>query len=540
MVELAALTDVLMSNMTTTAAPDEGIGALLDSWFKSIIVDPLSKVVFFDVFFWDNCDDKDPNCANVVVPLVVAWLVFWSITLTVVFKFVNFRAFCHAIAVVRGKFTDPEEHGEISHFQALSAALSATVGLGNIAGVAVAVSTGGPGAIFWMVCMGLLGMTSKFAECALGQKYKITREDGHISGGAFQYLSDGLGIAGYVTLGKVLAVVFSCMSIGGSFGGGNMFQANQAYVQMASIIPALDGTAGSVIFGLVMAAAVGVVILGGVESIAAVAGTLVPIMCGVYVFCGLSILAVNISAVPSSCVLIVSSALTGNALYGGFVGQLVKGVQRAAFSNEAGCGSAPIVHSAAKTNEPLREGLVALLEPFIDTVVVCTITGLVLVVTDAYKLGAPDVPENERLGGIEMTSWAFDQVFPGFRYLLSFIALLFAFSTMISWSYYGEQSCVYLFGVGSITKYKMSFLFFTFLGCNISAGSVIDFSDMMILGASFPNLLGVGLMLGVLREMYDDYFTRLYSGDMRRFSMQGTRSFSRRSAAEMTQELSKS
>merc|ERR1712151_972287 len=190
-----------------------------------------------------------------------------------------------------------------------------------------------------------------------------------------------------------------------------------------------------------------------------------------------------------------------------------------------GCGSAAIVHSAAKTNEPLREGLVALLEPFIDTVVVCTITGLVLVVTEAYKLGAPDVPESERLDGIQMTSEAFNSVFPGFRYVLSFIALLFAFSTMISWSYYGEQSCVYLFGVGSIQKYKMTFLFFTFLGCNISAGSVIAFSDMMILGASFPNLLGVGLMLGVLLGMMDDYFTRLHSGEMKRFEEQGTRSF---------------
>merc|ERR1711920_675907 len=204
---------------------------------------------------------------------------------------------------------------------------------------------------------------------------------------------------------------------------------------------------------------------------------------------------------------------------------LVTGVQRAAFSNEAGCGSAPIVHSAAKTNEPLREGLVALLEPFINTVVVCSITGLVLVVTDAYLEGSPDVDESLRLSGIEMTSYAFDKVFPGFRYLLSFIALLFAFSTMISWSYYGEQSCVYLFGVGSIQKYKMTFLFFTFLGCNISAGSVIAFSDMMILGASFPNLLGVGLMLGVLLGMMDDYFTRLHSGEMKRFEEQGSRSF---------------
>merc|ERR1712039_1112448 len=264
----------------------------------------------------------------------------------------------------------------------------------------------------------------------------------------------------------------------------------------------------------------------------------VPFMCGVYVVSGLAILVMNITKVPASFGIIIGQALTGDALYGGFIGTLVTGVQRAAFSNEAGCGSAPIVHSAAKTNEPLREGLVALLEPFIDTVVVCSITGLVLVVTGAYELGSPELPEAERLSGIEMTSEAFNSVFPGFRYLLSFIALLFAFSTMISWSYYGEQSCVYLFGVGSIQKYKMTFLFFTFLGCNISAGSVIAFSDMMILGASFPNLLGVGLMLGVLLEMMDDYFTRLHSGEMKRFEQQGSRSFVGRSKAGMTAELS--
>merc|ERR1711920_1217972 len=285
-----------------------------------------------------------------------------------------------------------------------------------------------------------------------------------------------------------------------------------------------------------MAAAVGVVILGGVKRIADVAGTLVPFMCAVYVVSGLAILAMNITEVPASVGLIIGEALTGNALYGGFVGMLVTGVQRAAFSNEAGCGSAPIVHSAAKTNEPLREGLVALLEPFIDTVVVCSISGLVLVVTGAYRLGSPDVPVDERLTGIELTSWAFDSVFPGFRYLLSFIALLFAFSTMISWSYYGEQSCVYLFGTGSITCYKVTFLFFTFLGCNIDAASVIAFSDMMILGASFPNLLGVALMLGVLCEMVDDYFTRLHNGDMKRFEEQGTRSFVRASRPSLAQQ----
>merc|ERR1712157_122901 len=223
----------------------------------------------------------------------------------------------------------------------------------------------------------------------------------------------------------------------------------------------------------------------------------------------------------------------GESVYGGFIGTLVTGVQRAAFSNEAGCGSAPIVHSAAKTNEPLREGLVALLEPFIDTVVVCSITGLVLVVTGAYELGSPELPEAERLSGIEMTSEAFNSVFPGFRYLLSFIALLFAFSTMISWSYYGEQSCVYLFGLGSVTCYKV-----TFLGCNIEAESVINFSDMMILGASFPNLLGVGLVLGVLCEMVDSYFKRLDNGEMKRFEIQGSKSFiMSNSRASITAEL---
>merc|ERR1711920_1216341 len=253
----------------------------------------------------------------------------------------------------------------------------------------------------------------------------------------------------------------------------------------------------------------------------------VPFMCGVYVVSGLAILVMNITKVPASFGIIIGQALTGEALYGGFVATLVTGVQRAAFSNEAGCGSAPIVHSAAKTNEPLREGLVALLEPFIDTVVVCSISGLVLVVTDTYQLGSPDVPVDERLTGIQMTSEAFDSVFPGFRYLLSFIALLFAFSTMISWSYYGEQSCAYLLGEKSIFGFKIVFLIFTFLGCNINVESVLLFSDMMILGASFPNLLGVVLMLGVLREMVSDYFERLYDGQMKRFESQGTRSFVR-------------
>jgi len=265
-----------------------------------------------------------------------------------------------------------------------------------------------------------------------------------------------------------------------------------------------------------------VVILGGVKSIAKVAEFLVPLMCGVYVLSGFLILLLNFWKVPGSVAIIVGGAFSGNALFGGFLGTLATGIQRAAFSNEAGCGSAPIVHSAARTNEPLREGLVALLEPFIDTVVVCSVSGLVLVVTDAYKLGTADVPKEVRLEGIQLTSEAFDSVFPGFRFLLSFIALLFAFSTMISWSYYGEQSFIYLFGQKGVIGFKLVFLFFTFLGCNINPESVIGFSDMMILGASFPNLLGVGIMLPVLKEMAEDYFTRLYNGEMKRFEKQGS------------------
>jgi len=525
MAELAVLTDANSTNL------DGGIAAILDEWFIFLIVRPLEQVIFFDLFFWD---------ANVRMPVVVAWLVLFSVTFTFVFKFVNIRAFCHAIDCVRGKYTDPDEHGEISHFQALSAALSATVGLGNIASVAVAVAKGGPGAIFWMVCMGVLGMTSKFAECALGQKYKITREDGSISGGAFEYLSTGLRLQGYAGLGKVLAVVFCFMNMGGSFGGGNMFQANQAYVLVKSVVPKLDtiwdvapAGSGGILFGILLAVAVGVVILGGVKSIAKVAEILVPLMCGVYVLSGLLILVLNITRVPASIGLIVGEAFTGNAIYGGFIGQLVTGVQRAAFSNEAGCGSAPIVHSAAKTNEPLREGLVALLEPFIDTVVVCTISGLVLVVTEAHVLGREGA--QPKLEGIEMTSYAFDKVFPGFSYLLSVIVLLFAYSTMISWSYYGEQSCIYLFGFGSVRCFKVTFLLFTFLGCNIDAVSVINFSDMMVMGACFPNLLGVGLMLGVLKQMVDDYFTRLENGEMKRFETQGSRSFVRSKPSIITE-----
>jgi AGCS family alanine or glycine:cation symporter len=411
---------------------------------------------------------------------------------------------------VRGRYTHPGEAGEISHFQALSAALSATVGLGNIAGVAVAVGLGGPGAVFWMVFAGFLGMSSKFAECTLGQKYRHTREDGHVSGGPMHFLRDGLAELGWPRLGAALAVIFAVMCIGGSFGGGNMFQANQSYAQVASVLPFFASKTGSILFGLILAAFVGTVIIGGIKRIGEVAATLVPFMCIVYVACGLWILLAHAGSVGHGLVTIVSSAFSWEAGTGGFVGVLIQGFRRAAFSNEAGTGSASIVHSAAQTDEPVREGVVALLEPFVDTIVVCTTTGLVLVVTGAHV--SPDAGS-----GIQMTSWAFGTVFSWFPIVLSITAVLFAFSTMMSWSYYGEQCWVELLGVRSILAYKFIFLAFVVMGAVFHADAVIDFGDMMILGMAFPNLTGAIMLSGVVKKDLDRYLARLRAGEFRRY-----------------------
>lgn len=475
-----------------------GFLAQLEALFSRFVVGPVEAVIFLDLAFWNDA---------IQLPLVVVWLIFGAAYFTLRFQFVNLRGFRHAVDCVRGRYTRPGEVGEISHFQALSAALSATVGLGNIAGVAIAVGLGGPGAVFWMVAAGFLGMSSKFAECTLGQMYKIVREDGHVSGGAMHYLRTGLAELGLGPLGRVLAVVFAVMCIGGSFGGGNMFQANQSFAQFAGVVPAFDNVWGAVIFGGVLALAVALVIIGGIKRIGEVAGLLVPLMCTVYVLTGLTILLFHADQVGSGLATIVRMAFASDAAFGGFVGVLIQGFRRAAFSNEAGTGSASIAHSAAATNEPVREGMVALLEPFIDTLVVCTMTGLVIVVTGAWQ--APDAGT-----GISMTSWAFESVFPWFRYILAFAAILFAFSTMISWSYYGEQCWVQLFGLRSILLYKMIFLVFAWLGAIFAADAVVAFGDAMILGMAFPNIVGVLLLSGKVRAALDDYEARLHSGEM--------------------------
>jgi AGCS family alanine or glycine:cation symporter len=481
----------------------QGFFARLDGLFGEWVVAPIRAVFMFDLAFWDN-----GAAGEIELPLVVVWLALGALFFTLRFQFVNFRAFRHALDCVRGRYSRPGDPGEITHFQALSAALSATVGLGNIAGVAFAVAMGGPGAVFWMVLAGILGMSSKFAECTLGQKYRIVRADGHVSGGPMHYLRTGLAEIGLPRSGRVLAVVFAFMCIGGSFGGGNMFQANQSYAQVSYVLPFLQGWMGAAAFGVVLCFFVGLVIIGGIKRIGEVAGILVPVMCIVYVLCGLVILAVNADQLGSAFATIVREAFSPGAVAGGFVGVLVQGFRRAGFSNEAGIGSAPIAHSAASTPEPVREGVVALLEPFIDTVIVCTMTGLVIVVAGSHV----GVPPDE--AGINLTSDAFATALPWFPAVLAITAVLFAFSTMISWSYYGEQCWVWLFGLRSIHLYKLVFLVFAFLGAMFEPGSVLDFGDYMILGMAFPNILGVVLLSGKVKAALDDYLARLASGEI--------------------------
>ena len=370
-----------------------------------------------------------------------------SIVFTIYMRFVNIRGFRMAIDIVRGIYSNPNDKGEVSHFQALTAALSGTVGLGNIAGVAIAISLGGPGATFWMIIAGLLGMSSKFVECTLGVKYRIENADGSVSGGPMYYLSRGFAEKGWPGLGKVLAVFFAVMCIGGSIGGGNMFQVNQAFQQFEAVT---GGTESFIhgqgwIFGLVMALLVAVVIIGGIKSIAKVTDKIVPFMCGIYVLAALVILFGNFTRIPEAFGLIFAGAFSPMAISGGIVGVLIQGFKRAAFSNEAGIGSASIAHSAVKTNEPVTEGLVALLEPFIDTVIVCTMTALVIVITGTVDGGGVWQPLGAGGDGIHLTSTAFSSVITWFPIILAVAVILFAFSTMITWSYYGIKSWKYLF-----------------------------------------------------------------------------------------------
>ncbi len=440
------------------------------------------------------------------IPFIVVWLIAGAAFFTFRMGFINVRGFKHSLDLAKGKYDDPNAPGRITHFQALTTAVSATVGLGNIAGVAIAISLGGAGATFWMILAGLLGMSSKFVECTLGVKYRFINKEGRIFGGPMNYLRYGLEKRNLAGLGKVLAMLFAILAIGASFGGGNMFQANQSFNVLAGQIPMLEGQ--GFYFGLLLAFLVGIVIIGGISSIAKVTDKVVPFMAGLYVLGALIVIGVNIENIGAAFSAIFNGAFNASALKGGFVGVLIVGFQRAAFSNEAGVGSAAIAHSAAKTNHPPSEGFVALLEPFIDTVVVCTLTALVLIFTGMH--------EADGLSGVQLTTDAFGSVVSWFPYVLSAAVFLFAFSTMISWSYYGMRAWSYVFGRSKTNEYiyKVIFVVFVVIGASISLGAVLDFSDMMILSMSFPNIIGLLIMSGEVRNDLREYLQKVKAGQL--------------------------
>ena len=442
-------------------------------------------------------------------PLIVLILLVGSITFTFYFRFINVRGFTHAIDIIKGKYDNPKDDGQISHFQALTSALSATIGLGNIAGVAVAVSLGGPGAVFWMILIAFFSMSAKFVSCTLGQLYRQVNPDGSIDGGPMYYLEKGLGELGMGTLGKVLGILYAIFIIGGAFGGGNMFQANQSY----ALVGSLTGIS-SLAYGIILAILVGAVIIGGIERIGQTTEKIVPTMVVLYVGASLFVILTNLDKLGGVLASIMSEAFSPNAIYGGLIGVLVTGIKRAVFSNEGGVGSASIAHSAAKTDEPVREGIVAMVGPFIDTIIVCFMTASVILITKdtnpLYQVGGG-------INGVELTSAAFGSVISWFPIILSIVVFLFSYSTMISWYYYGNKGWKYLFGDTTIPVYQTLYLGCTVLGAIASLGNVMDFSDLMILSCAVPNIIGALFLLPKLRVHLNDYWSRYQAGKFQTF-----------------------
>jgi alanine or glycine:cation symporter, AGCS family len=495
----------LIASSTTVCAQEtapRGIDA-----FVNEAVAPVSDVVVGIIFY-------SVPVLGAEMPLIVLWLVVAAAIATVYFNFISFRAFKHALELIRGDYSNPKDAGEVSHFQALATALSGTVGLGNIAGVAIAVSLGGPGATFWMILAGLLGMSLKFAECTLGVRYRNEYPDGTVSGGPMYYLSKGLAEKGMAGFGKLLAIFFAVCCIAGSLGGGNMFQANQSFEQIVVIT---GGEAGFMadkgwLFGLIVALIVGAVIIGGIKSIARVTEKVVPLMAIIYCGAGLVIILANFTSIPTAFMAIMIGAFSPEGVVGGAVGALIQGFRRAAFSNEAGVGSSSIAHSAVRTKEPITEGLVALHEPFIDTVVICTMTALVIVITGTYTAGAG-------MGGVELTSRAYASVFPWFPYVLAVAVILFAFSTMISWSYYGAKSWTYLFGESRSMDllFKLIFCIFVVIGSSVTLGPVLDLSDSAIFAMGIANIIGLYILFPVVKRDLQSYWSRLQAGQLKRY-----------------------
>jgi len=488
------LVSLLLGAIVPPALAQDGGATGVDAIFEPI-VNLMALLLFFKVGGENG------------FPFIVLWLFVAAIFFTFRMGFINLRGFRHAIDVVQGKYDDPHDAGEVSHFQALATAVSGTVGLGNIAGVAVAIQLGGPGAMFWLTLAGFFGMVTKFTECSLAVKYRRIEDDGTVLGGPMYYLTRGLTPKGMRPLGQGLAVLFCILCLGGSLGGANMFQSNQAYAAVSNLIPGMPAW----LFGLILALLAGFVIIGGIRRIGAVAEKLVPAMAIIYAIACLFVIGVNITQVPAAIGTIISEAFAPTAAVGGVVGVMVQGIRRSSFSNEAGVGSAAIAHSAARTDEHVREGIVALLEPFIDTIVICNMTAIAIILTGVYQ------DTGAELSGVGMTASAFESVIGWFPIVLSIAVCLFAFSTIISWSYYGIQAWAYLFGKRSTIVFKLIYVLCTFLGAMTSLGMIIDFSDLMLLGMAFPNLVGCYILSNELAADLKDYWQRLTSGEMQTY-----------------------
>ena len=486
---------MLLFSTSLYAGESDGWQSSINSFFGAI------NKHWGAVLFWDQHPLR--------LPLILVVMVAGGIFFTFRFGFVNVALFKHAIDVIRGKYDKKEDKGEITHFQALTSALSATVGLGNIAGVAVAISLGGPGAVLWLWIIAFFGMSMKFSSCTLAQMHRIVHKDGRILGGPMVYLERAIKeqIPSFAWLGKVFGSVFAVFTIGASFGGGNLFQGNQTFELLASQFPVLAGYGWLV--GLVLAFFIAIVIIGGIKRIGEVTSKMVPVMC--FFYCGgcLTIIFGNISMVPEMFAEIFRQAFNPDAMWaGGFVGALTQGVRRASFSNEAGLGSAAIAHAAAKTDKPVREGVVAMIGPFIDTHLVCTMTSLAILITSAHL--------DPALGGkgAAITAKAFASLGSWMPIFLTFAAIIFAYSTAISWSYYGEKGVEYLFGRGGILYYRIGYVIVAALGPILSLGNVIDFSDIMLLSMAFPNIIGMVLLSGKVKAMLQEYLYQYKSGKM--------------------------
>ena len=472
----------------------------IDQWINetiSPVSELFSKVIFFSI----------PITDTISLPLILVLLVSIAFFSTFYFGFVNFRYFCRGIGIASGRVTHKEDinaEGHITPFQALATTLSGTVGLGNIAGVAVAISIGGPGAVFWMVLMGLFSMSTKFLEASLGVEYRIKNEHGGLSGGPMYYLRDGLKEIGWPRLGVFLAIIFAICSIGGAFGAGNMFQVNQVHQQLINI------TGGNEIsfwadkgwiFGLGMSLMVGIVIIGGIKSIAAVASKIVPAMAFIYLVSGLVVIAVHIADVPSALAIIVSSAFSTEAGIGGLIGGLIQGVRRAAFSNEAGIGSAAITHSVARTSFPVAQGMVAMLGAFADTVIICLMTSLVIV------LSGVSLDPSGAIEGVSLTSRAFETVMPWYPYVLAFVVFLFAYSTMLTWSYIGSKGIEFLLGDNYWVDlaYKIIFCVVIIIGASSSLDVIIELSDALYFAMAIPNIIGLYILAPKIKKSLRKY-----------------------------------